>query len=165
MWTDDCQGKKDYDGRLVSISCRYWPGPAGMEAFNTVSHHGGDVSFSNTPYGKRPSANASIILNFGTPLGPDDFDDYSKWREKDFEADSEAVVKMLVENWVKEQMADLAMLLGFPIESEYYAEAAPEGRTLRECIPAMRKGEIAQCGSLGARFILEETDEPGDDVL
>lgn len=24
-WTDDCQGKKDYDGRLIDISCRYYP--------------------------------------------------------------------------------------------------------------------------------------------
>ena len=29
MWTDDCQGKKDYDGNMVSISTRYWPGPSG----------------------------------------------------------------------------------------------------------------------------------------
>ena len=24
-WTDDCQGKKDFDGRLLSYSTRYWP--------------------------------------------------------------------------------------------------------------------------------------------
>jgi len=24
-WTDDCNGKKDYDGELVCISTRFWP--------------------------------------------------------------------------------------------------------------------------------------------
>lgn len=26
VWTDDCQGKKDYDGSLVRVTSRYWPG-------------------------------------------------------------------------------------------------------------------------------------------
>jgi hypothetical protein len=25
QWTDDAQGKKDYDGSILSISTRYWP--------------------------------------------------------------------------------------------------------------------------------------------
>ena len=26
QWTDDCQGKKSYDGALLSVDSRYWPG-------------------------------------------------------------------------------------------------------------------------------------------
>jgi hypothetical protein len=25
QWTDDCFGKKDYDGDILSVSTRYWP--------------------------------------------------------------------------------------------------------------------------------------------
>lgn len=33
-WTDDCQGKKDYDGRILSISSRYWPPRGGYSIIN-----------------------------------------------------------------------------------------------------------------------------------
>lgn len=31
-WEDDCQGKKDYDAELVSLSTRYWPRGGGFSA-------------------------------------------------------------------------------------------------------------------------------------
>jgi hypothetical protein len=34
-WTDDCQGKKDYDGPILWLSTRYWPPDGGMLIFNT----------------------------------------------------------------------------------------------------------------------------------
>ncbi len=29
-WTNDCQGKKDYDGSIVRITTRYWPRGGGF---------------------------------------------------------------------------------------------------------------------------------------
>ena len=29
-WTDDCQGKKDYDGKILCLSTRYWPRGGGV---------------------------------------------------------------------------------------------------------------------------------------
>ena len=90
-WTDDCQGKKDYDGRLLSISTRYWPG-----SYRSDRH---------------PSASTAIVLNWGDP------DEYgygetTTWREAEFVADTEAEVKMLVEAWVRSQMYDVMGRIG-----------------------------------------------------
>ena len=29
-WTNDCQGKKDYDGPILEVSTRYWPRGGGF---------------------------------------------------------------------------------------------------------------------------------------
>ena len=29
-WTNDCSGKKDFDGRIVDLSTRYWPRGGGF---------------------------------------------------------------------------------------------------------------------------------------
>ena len=109
MWTNDCQGKKDYDGELLKISTRYWPGPSGGGAmmFNTTTRE-----FSTLPYGARPSAHSAILLMIGPKAENDGGGDYLTWREKYFEADTEAEVKTAVEAWVAEQMADVVRLLG-----------------------------------------------------
>jgi hypothetical protein len=85
-WTDDCQGKKDYDGRLLSISTRYWPG--------------------NYRSDGRPSASAAILINHGEP-DQYGYGDHTVWRETDIAADTETEVKAAVEVWVREQMADV----------------------------------------------------------
>lgn len=82
-WTDDCSGKKSYDGRLLSIDTRYWPG-------------------SKSPDG-RPSAKASIIINHGEP-DEDGYGDYTVWRSIGISGDTEAEVKAAVEAWVRETM-------------------------------------------------------------
>jgi hypothetical protein len=33
-WRNDCQGKKDYDGRIVHVSSRYWPRGGGYFTFS-----------------------------------------------------------------------------------------------------------------------------------
>lgn len=93
-WTDDCQGKRDFDGELVSLSTRYWPG--------SYSRDG------------QPSAKASIHL-----LGADD--EYVVLRAQEFSAPTEAEVKALVEKWAAEQWRQLVrvMVAEFgPVEAE-----------------------------------------------
>lgn len=91
-WTPDCQGKWDYDGPLISISCRYWPRGGGFWVFG-----GGQLPEI------LPSAVASIHLNHGTPDENDD-SDYSELAKQEFEADTEAEVKAQVEAWVAEKV-------------------------------------------------------------
>ena len=109
MWTPDCQGKQSYDGEIISISTRYWPGPGGGGAMTFDPATG---AFGTLPYGKRPSAHSSILLNIGPREEHDGGGDYLVWRDREFEADTEAEVKALVEAWVAEQMADVVALLG-----------------------------------------------------
>lgn len=40
-WTDDCQGKKDFDGTIIDISSRYWPRGGGFGLFSRVELIGG----------------------------------------------------------------------------------------------------------------------------
>lgn len=107
-WTGDCQGKQDYDGRLLSISCRYWPGEGdgGSNVFDTST-----MKWTTVWYGKKPSAVASISLNFGEP-DECGYGNYLEWREESFEANTEAEVKVLVETWVQERMDEVLGLLG-----------------------------------------------------
>lgn len=100
-WTDDCQGKKDYDGPLLSISTRYWPGPGGGGAMTFDTATG---AFGSLPYGPMPSADASILLRHAGG--------YLVWRDAKFEAPTEAEVKAQVEAWVREQFAAVIELLG-----------------------------------------------------
>lgn len=104
-WSNDCQGKKDYDGPLLRISTRYWPGPdgGGSMTFDT-----GTGKMGTLPYGKQPSAKASILLLFGG----ENAGDYLVWREQEFEALTPAEVKAQVERWVQEQFNDVMRLLG-----------------------------------------------------
>lgn len=107
-WTDDCQGKKDYDGRLLDISTRYWPGPAGG---GTMTVDFRTSEFGTLPYGPKPSAHSSILLRVGPP-DCNGYGDYLVWRDADFEAESETEVKVLVEAWVAQQMQEVVALLG-----------------------------------------------------
>ena len=89
-WTDDCQGKKDFDGDLVSLSTRYWPAGGGMWIFEPGR------GMNTNPHPEiRPSAKSSILLNYSG--------DYVIFAEQEFEADTQAQVQDLVEAWAKEQ--------------------------------------------------------------
>jgi hypothetical protein len=76
-WTDDCSGKKSYDGDILSVSSRYWP--------RTITD--------------RPSATSCFIVNHGG-----ESDDYETITEMKFEGDSLADVKAQVEVWAQAQM-------------------------------------------------------------
>lgn len=89
-WTDDCQGKKDYDGPLLSVSSRYWP-----PRYSSAGQH---------------TAASSIL--WGNPA-----DDYAEIARREFSADTLNDVKRLVEAWVAEQsraMFDRIMRAGDP---------------------------------------------------
>jgi len=90
-WTDDCQGKKDYDGRLLDISTRYWPGRYRTDG--------------------RPSASASILIRHGEP-DEYGYGNYTVWREAEFNGDTEQDVKRQVEEWVAAQFAEVLRLIG-----------------------------------------------------
>lgn len=88
-WTDDCQGKKDYDGDLVRLSTRYWPRGGGFDIFSRES------GWSNGSPDIKPSATSEIfICTAGIDL---------TLAKKEFEAETEAEVKSQVEEWADRQ--------------------------------------------------------------
>lgn len=93
-WTDDCQGKKDYDGRLVSISTRYWPRGGGFSIFNTATRE-----WSGGSNEIRPHAQSAIVLHRGDP-GDAEWVDLI---EQNFEAETEEEVRAQVEAWAVTQ--------------------------------------------------------------
>lgn len=94
-WTDDCCGKKDYDGNIVSVSSRYWPRGG---SHLVVSRINGGLLMSDGADPARqeicPSATSSIYLG------------KHEIARKDFEGETEEEVKRKVETWVG-QWADL----------------------------------------------------------
>jgi hypothetical protein len=108
VWTDDCQGKKSFDGPLISISTRFWPGPEGGASL-VVDHAPGATRIGELPYGKKPSAHVAIQLNVGPAANGGKA--YT-WQEIDIEGDTEAQVKAAVEKWVHDRMREIVFLLG-----------------------------------------------------
>lgn len=92
-WTNDCQGKKDYDGAIIEFSTRYWPGPSDGGSL-LVSVEGGSLETETIPYGPRPSAHCQVLAAHGES-------DWTVLAEQEFEADTEAETKQQVEEWVK----------------------------------------------------------------
>lgn len=86
-WTNDCQGKKDYDGTLIRVSTRYWPRGGG---FSLLDSSTGKFQENNERPEIKPSAHSSILR-----------EDDSVLFEESFEAETEEEVKSLVEKWVE----------------------------------------------------------------
>lgn len=109
-WSDDCQGKKDYDGKLLVVSTRYWPAGGGFHIYDT-GHPEKGLHPSNN--GQPPSAHSSIILRCRETDHPayDDCYDGIILADKDFEALTQAEVQAQVEKWVAEQFNKAARLL------------------------------------------------------
>lgn len=94
VWTDDCQGKKDFDGYVVILSTRYWPANYSSKGLC--------------------SANCSFELQHGEPYSAYDnkyTDDNITLIEKEFEAATEGDVKEQVELWASEKFNEIAELL------------------------------------------------------
>ena len=109
-WTNDFQGKQDFDGPLLSISTRYYPGASNPEYGTYIFQPGKKMKI--VPYGKFPSAISSIILSIGPKEEDDGGGNYLIWREKEFEGETETLVKSKVEAWVTEQIKEIVKLLG-----------------------------------------------------
>jgi|ERR1051326_527863 hypothetical protein len=105
-WTDDCQGKKDYDGPILSISTRYWPRGGSALIFDSNRPELG-LHKPDRPDIK-PSATSSLVINYSDADGDSD---YLKLIEKDFEAETQEEVQAQVEAWAQEQMDRTVTLL------------------------------------------------------
>lgn len=104
QWTDDCQGKKNYDGSLVRVSSRYWPRGGGYSVFDTDRP---ELGFrTNEEQGIRPSATSSIVV-----CGSDVI-------SREFEADTQGEVQAAVETWVNEQRARIVAALAKEFDRE-----------------------------------------------
>ena len=88
-WTDDAQGKKDYDGDIVSVSTRYWPS-------RDYRQIGGNLT--------KPSAQCSILIRFGEG-------ESKPLIVKEFEARTFEEIKDQVEAWAQLQMNRVTELL------------------------------------------------------
>lgn len=99
-WTDDCSGKKNYDGVVVSVSSRYWPQGGG---FFLLDNNTGEFQGNETRPHIRPSAISSILLG--------DENDYITLAEKEFEGASLEEIKAQVEDWVSHNVLRIENLL------------------------------------------------------
>lgn len=94
LWVMDCGGKQDYDGGIITIRSRYWPG----------------YPKPSTGTDEPPSAVSSVYIRFRGLYGPDEPDSkvlVQKW----FKADTEAEVKAQVEAWAQAQYMKVAQIL------------------------------------------------------
>ncbi len=100
-WTDDCQGKKDFDGPCVVISSRYWPGHWTIFDSNHPEKGLHDVAVGG------PSATSSLEIRHGDP------EDQRRvtLASQDFNGPSEADVKAQVEAWAEEQFQRMVKIL------------------------------------------------------
>lgn len=101
-WTDDCQGKKDFDGDILSISTRYWPRGGGI-GFLTQKNDHIEISH-NENQNIKPSAKSSLVLWISEDKSIDLI-------SQEFEADTEQEVKEAVEKWARQQFGDILGLL------------------------------------------------------
>jgi hypothetical protein len=92
-WTDDCSGKKDYDGRVISVSTRYWP--RGGSAY--VNDEKGFRKFDD---GSKPSARSEVHIDFAEHTG-DGGENWSTVAGKDFEGETFEEVAAQVEAWAQ----------------------------------------------------------------
>lgn len=106
-WTNDCQGKKDFDGNLVVVSTRYWPRGGGFH----ISRGGYFVASADLYPDVRPSATSHIAIRHGDP-GEDGYgSDLIDLVARDFEADTQEEVQAQVEAWVAAQFARVIRVL------------------------------------------------------
>lgn len=100
-WTDDCCGKKDYDGEIVSISTRYWPRGGGAMVFDSAKPQDGLKGYDD---GRKPRADSCLLLRI------DGYNDIIL-DEKVFEGESFEDVAAQVESWVKEKRDEIESIL------------------------------------------------------
>lgn len=106
-WTDDCSGKKDYDGVVLRISTRYWP--RGGSTF--ICDGGG---FRKHDDGRKPYAHSGLLLG--------GYNDYVTISESGFEGETFEEVAKLVESWAQEQMDKVETVLSVAFKNSMREE-------------------------------------------
>jgi hypothetical protein len=107
QWTDDCQGKKDFDGELVSLSTRYWPRGGGFYILDSRKPNATFEGNEARPH-ISPTANAAIYLGSTTN---EFYDDAILLIEREFEAETQEEVQQQVEEWALVQYTRIARAL------------------------------------------------------
>ena len=102
-WTNDCGGKKDYDGDILSVSARYWPPDGGFWVMTD------ERGFRKNDVLRKPSATCSLLLwNGEEGTREDTGGDYIDLIQAEFEGDTFEEVAAQVEAWAQE-MTDRAV--------------------------------------------------------
>lgn len=98
-WTDDCCGKKDYDGTILAISTRYWPRGGGMFVVHNNPGQPVKIEDDSARPEIKPSASCSLLIHYS-----EDATGGFAIIEKEFEAETLEEIKALVEPWAQEHM-------------------------------------------------------------
>lgn len=100
-WTDDCQGKKDYDGPILVVSTRYWPRGGGFWIINNKANSVSIEDDSTRPEIK-PSASCSLdIVSKQEGYAPGE---HTTIATRDFEGETFEEVSAQVEAWAQAAM-------------------------------------------------------------
>lgn len=92
IWTDDCQGKKDFDGTLIHISTRYWPRGGGFYVLTPERRWEGNEARPEI----HPSAHSTIYLR---RADGEDVVLAEEW----FEGTTQEEVQRTVEAWAQRE--------------------------------------------------------------
>jgi hypothetical protein len=113
-WTDDCQGKKDYDAEILGISTRYWPRGGGFSIFDRDKPEAG-LQDNETRPGIKPSAKSELVIRHAG----EGLETWTVLAAAEFEAETEDEVKAAVEEWAQAQMdkAVAALMVAFAAAS------------------------------------------------
>ena len=115
-WKNDCQGKKDYDAHIVSLSTRYWPAGGGFTLINNTAEGLTGQESEDRPEIK-PSATSSIVIHHGD-------EDFVDVISQDFEGSTFEDVKAQVETWAQDNFDRVVAV----IKKEFgYTEPKAEG--------------------------------------
>jgi len=103
-WTDDCQGKKDYDAHILSISSRYWPRGGGFTGL--FIQPGKPPIFEDNDARPHipPSATSTLLLRYKD-------DESIELARGEFEAETQEEVQRQVEVWAQAQMDRVVAIL------------------------------------------------------
>lgn len=106
-WTDDCQGKKDYDGDVLHFSTRYWPRGGGFSL--TTTNENGVVTVEENE--GSPDVKPSAVSSLRLMNGDDNYTQIEELIEQKFEGETFEEVAEQVEAWAQEQMYKVAKAL------------------------------------------------------
>lgn len=95
--TDDCCGKKDFDGEMLSVSSRYWPKGGSALAFDTSNPSAGLHHYDD---GSACSANSKILFHYKKENGDQDYVVVAESGDY-ITGDSLEEVQAKIESWVQ----------------------------------------------------------------